>query len=118
MLDDSRALVVPDGTEVIKGWQYEKADYECVFVLKSVEEIQSSAFRGCENLKEFVFEAGSVLKKIDDRAFCGCTNLKNIQFSDGLEEIGRECFRNSYLEAIVLPASVKSIGPYTFYNCK
>ena len=47
MLDDSHALVVPDGTEVIISSQYEKTDYERVFVPKSVTTIKYSAFEGC-----------------------------------------------------------------------
>ena len=86
-----------------------KSGIERIVIPKGVEEIQRSAFRECENLKEVVFEAGSVLEKIGNHAFCGCISLKNIQFPDGLETIGVECFESSDLEKIVFPASVKDI---------
>ena len=44
MLEDSHALVIPDGTEVIRKEQYKEQEYECVFIPKSVTEIQESAF--------------------------------------------------------------------------
>lgn len=75
MLNDPRALVVPDGKEVV--W-YSRKDYERVFIPKSVKEIQDRTFEHCESLKEIVFETGSALKKIGSHTFDGCKNLKNI----------------------------------------
>ena len=69
-------------------------------------------------MKEIVFEAGSVLKKISNRAFDGCTNLKNIQLPDNLETIEINCFWGSGLEAVVLPVSVKEVGADAFHRCK
>ena len=59
-----RALVIPDGTEVIKTNQYRKANYEQVFIPKSVTEIKLGAFDSCKNLREVVFEEGSKLRII------------------------------------------------------
>ena len=81
---------------------------------KGVVEIQYNSFRDCAGLREVVFEAGSVLKKIGDWAFYGCMSLRNIQLPDGLETIGIRCFKHSGLEEAILPKSVKSIEPDAF----
>ena len=91
-----------------------KSGIERVVIPKGVEEIEESAFWRCEGLTEVVFGDGSQLKKIGGCAFCGCTRQKNIQFPDGLETIGIGCFRNSGIEDVVLPASVKEVGAGAF----
>ena len=44
MLKDPHALVMPDGTEVIKNGEYMGKDYERVFIPKSVIKIEDYAF--------------------------------------------------------------------------
>ena len=55
---------IPAGTEIITDGQFEGQNIYRIFIPKSVEEIQDNAFKKCRNLKEVVFEAGSVLNKI------------------------------------------------------
>ena len=52
--EGQRELVIPSGTEVVCTEQYKGKNYERVFIPKSVEEIKSSAFEECKNLKEVV----------------------------------------------------------------
>ena len=92
MLQDPHALVVPDGTKVIGKSQYKGREYECVFIPKSVVEIQERAFAVCEELKEVVIEEGSKLKTIGRAAFLNCSNLTRITFPEGLEKIGLNAF--------------------------
>ena len=87
MSRDPRTLVIPDGTEIIKTNQYRKANYEQVFIPKSVTEIQSRAFDECRNLREVVFEEGSKLRIIGDNAFDSCENLAKINLPEGLQSI-------------------------------
>ena len=88
MLGDPRSLVVPDGTEAIEKFQHAEKDCERVFVPRSVAEIRDSAFYGCENLTEVVFEEGSRLVTIGDSAFQNCRNIARISLPDGLRSIG------------------------------
>jgi hypothetical protein len=50
--------------------------------------------------------------------FADYASLSKVTFNDGLEVIGEEAFYNDALLTgeLVLPASVKSIGKYAFYN--
>ena len=43
--------------------------------------------------------------------------LKTVLFGDGLEAIGRECFRDSGLETITIPKGVRRIGDEAFFRC-
>lgn len=46
-------------------------------------------------------------------------NLRSVSLPEGLEEIGRETFRDdASLASINLPASVNYIGDYAFYGCR
>ena len=82
-----------------------------VVIPEGVTELGESAF-SCSHIPSVRFP--STLKKIGKEAFYNCFRyLDNctITFSDGLEVIGDEAFGFCYFKkAIVLPASIKSIG--------
>ena len=61
---NSPTLVIKYGTEFIGKNRYKGKDYECIFISKSVKEIQGWAFCKCEHLKEVIFEEGSMLTQI------------------------------------------------------
>ena len=60
----------------------------------------------------------STLRKMEYSVFDECENLKKIELSEGLEYIGKWCFRESGLEDIMFPSSVKNVGAQAFYDCK
>ena len=78
--------------------------------------IEKSAFNSCDNLAEI--NIPERFKSIECCAFQNCKSLKSIRLPDGLEKIGALCFQNSCLEEIILPASVKEVGAWAFYDCK
>ena len=59
-----------------------------------------------------------MLKAIDKGAFFGCTNLKHITLPNGLERIGIWAFRESGLESITIPGSVRIVRQAAFEDCK
>lgn len=117
ILRDPRALVVPDGTEVIGEEQYAGSAYERVLVPKSVSEIRNGAFKGCRSLREVIFEEGSALRTIGWDAFGECGSLAKINLPARLERIGENCFARSGLELLSLPASVRKISSGAFSFC-
>ena len=88
-----------------------------VVIPEGVTEIGESAFQ-CSHMPSVRFP--STLKKIGKQAFCltfGLTNYSTITFPNGLEVIEDEAFDSCYFKnAIVLPASIKSIGKKAFYG--
>ena len=64
-----KEVVIPEGVQEIGERWFINSKLESVTIPASVTAIGKEAFCGCKNLKEVVFEAGSVLKKIDDYAF-------------------------------------------------
>ena len=65
----------------------------------------------------------SSLETIGNGAFINCSNLKTVSggFPEGLETIGKQAFQNCPLgpiknNALIIPASVKSIGENAFVN--
>ncbi|MBQ0070080.1 MAG: leucine-rich repeat protein, partial [Bacteroidales bacterium] len=60
------------------------------------------------------------ITEIDDRCYEGCTDILNayIHNYSALERIGDYAFYQSGINALDLPASVKTIGNYAFNSCK
>lgn len=58
------------------------------------------------------------LRDLDRWAFYGLRTLRKVWLPEGLVTIGEACFRNSGLEQIGIPRSVKSIGRDAFRVCK
>ena len=113
-----REATVPYGTRTITEDQFSGRNVYRVFIPKSVEKIEDSAFEGCENLKEILFEEGSKLRTIGEQVFYKCKNLVKINLPEGLTSIGHSAFNSSGLESIVLPTTLKRIEDYTFNECK
>ena len=88
-----------------------------VVIPEGVTEIGEGAF-SCSHMPSVRFP--STLKKIGKQAFCltfGLTNYSTITFPNGLEVIEDEAFDSCYFKnAVVLPASIKSIGKKPFYG--
>ena len=51
-------------------------------------------------------------------AFYGCDSLRTIDFPNSLEEIGLRAFRESGLERVTTPKSVKTIRQSAFCKCR
>ena len=88
-----------------------------VVIPEWVTEIGEGAF-SCSHMPSVRFP--STLKKIWKQAFCltfGLTNYSTITLPNGLEVIEDEAFDSCYFKnAVVLPASIKSIGKKAFYG--
>lgn len=60
----------------------------------------------------------SNLKTIGIGAFYMCISLNSVELPDGLKEIYNDAFRNSGLESITIPSSVRIIHQGAFCWCK
>ncbi|MEG1321509.1 MAG: DHHW family protein [Ruthenibacterium sp.] len=90
-----------------------------IFIPEGVEEILSSFFYGCKNLKHVMLPAS--LRKIDDFAFFGCRSLQEVVFASGsrLEKIGVSAFEGCrQLTKFTISSDVVSLGEAAFRNCE
>ena len=81
-----QSVVLNEGLKTIGSETFRSSKIKRIVISKSVTKIDKCAFENCKNLKEVVFEGGSKLEKI-----------------------GFSCFKNSGIEAITLPKSLREI---------
>ncbi len=111
-----------------------------VQIKSGVTSIGEDAFRGLSGLTEVRFEDNFTLTNISNGAFADCPLLRtaNLESCHALTSIGNTgpistsgsndasadefrktgAFSNSGLANIVIPASLRNLGHYTFYGCK
>ena len=108
-------VTIPDGVKTIAGKAFSIPDdfhgqdaLQCLTIPKSVETIESGAFKYCERLKKV-----SILgpASIGREAFLSCSNLKEVYLAEGVRSIGSECFAYcDKIEYLFIPQSVTHIG--------
>ena len=77
-----------------------------------IEFVNSEAFANCSQLNDVIF--GKDVSVIYYGAFEGCTELTNVTLNDGLLEIGQYAFRNTNIEKLLLPSTLRSIDVQAF----
>ena len=90
-----------------------------ITIPKSVTEIGSNAFNGCESLSEVNFESGTKIKKIKNYVFSN-TGISSITIPSSVTEIGDSAFSDcENLSSIIFAQgnALKSIGSSAFYAC-
>ncbi len=91
--DANGNVTIPDGTEVIG----------------------ERAFYYVTNLTSVSFPDS--VREIGAYAFAVSRGLEGITFGDGLEIIGNNAFTQSALTSVTIPATVKRVEDYAFYDC-
>ena len=111
-------VVIPEGIEKIKSKWFTESSLTSITIPASVREIQACAFYSCRSLAKVEFEQQDcLLKVIGKEAFYGCSSLRIIDLPNGLEEIGLRAFRETGLESIATPPSVRIIRQSAFCKC-
>ncbi len=136
LLLGTKNAVIPSSVTKIEGGAFSGSGIESVNIHANIESIGSSAFSGCESLKELTFENGKLteiysiftgctslervvlpenLTAIQSSTFNGCTALKEVVFGNNLQTISNYAFsRCENLTVCNIPASVTSISPTAF----
>lgn len=78
--------------------------------------VGTNMFEGCVNLSSVQFANGWT-KALSNNMFLGCTSLTSITLPEGLLGLGTNCFQNSGLTSISIPATITSIPNYAFSGC-
>ena len=115
---------------------FEDSGIEEIMLPRKIRRIGHATFDGCRNLRVVYVENGieadvpqTVLSSaiqvlpLPDTVVRGVRiwdlkALRDVIIPDGAEEIGRYWFRNSQIESVAVPDSVKWIQPYAFANCQ
>ncbi len=111
------SITLPDGVTTIP----EKAFFECkalrnVQLGNGVRSIDKEAFRRCKDLGSIVLP--SSLKQVEKEAFRECTALSEVKFNEGLESLGDNALRETAIQQLDLPASMKKLGKKVAEKCK
>lgn len=59
----------------------------------------------------------STLRRIETFTFFDFMNLRKVEIPNGVERIGSECFKNSGVEEITLPRTLREVGQNVFKYC-
>ena len=139
-------VVIPEGVTKIGDWGFALfKKITSVSLPNSLVSIGSFAFAGCTSLQRINIPDG--VKEIKDYTFNGCSALRYVDLGHGVEKIGywafhkcckgnwgimppsesdsaekwaeyyEWCDKNCGLSEITIPASVKYISSYAFYDC-
>lgn len=136
-----KTVIVEDGLESIGSKAFmEMKNLTSVYIADSVKEMGGAVFHLCEKLVnvvlpreltvispstfshctslESIYIPPSVTK-IDSYAFAGCTSLKELHFAeDGkLHTIGKGAFKESGIEVLYTPSSLRTIEWNAFEHC-
>lgn len=88
-----------------------------VSIPETVTEISNMAFASCSSLKKVEIAAGSALSCIGRGAFAQCGSLRDVSLPEGLEILDVGAFTGcESLSEIILPQSLKTLGDECFYN--
>ena len=101
--DGNNFLVLGDG--ILVAYKGHGSD---VVIPDSVKTVGPGVFEGNSHIKTVVF-SGNV-RKISEDAFNGCRKLSNVILPDNLEIIEDRAFKDTGLNYIQIPATVKEIG--------
>ena len=125
--DVSTVVFFPDGytkdyelpstvTKIAAAVFEEKDNLKRITIIKSVQLIDTLAFKGCNNLKELLFEEGGTEDLIiGDSAFQSCKAITSVVLPERTKRIGKNAFANdSALVSITLNNGLDVIGSYAF----
>ena len=139
-------MLLGDGLEVIGFNCFFFQNFEEIVIPSSVKHIKYGAFYSCQRLRRVTFTgdgletiegdafmhsaiesfvAPASLRKIGSAAFLNCKRLKHVDLSACTLQAGGEddffsagVFKDSGLESIVLPRTLRVIKERTFLNCE
>ena len=102
-------------TEIPEGVFKEQTALASVQLPATLKTIGAEAFRECLALSTVTLNDG--LEEIGSSAFYGVESLLGIVLPSSLKSRASSAFRDSGIQAISLPQSIKTISGYTFSGC-
>lgn len=99
-------------TEIPYCYLYGDSNITTFVIPDNIEFVNSEAFANCSQLHDVIFGKG--VSVIYYGAFEGCTELSNVTLNEGLLEIGQYAFRNTNIEKLRLPSTLRDIDVQAF----
>lgn len=98
-------------------WFSSRSNIRKIVIEPGVSYVGKNSFAYLTSVTDVEFQSTGSLKKIGDQAFYYCSALKNLVLPKGLVTIGRYTFGYTGVTTVSFPASLKTIGTYSFYDC-
>lgn len=89
---------------------------EKIIVAEGIKTIGSYSFYKVSYVTEVVLP--NSLESIGNNCFESCIRLREIDFKGTVETIPSRCFKETMIDNIILPNTVKTIKDYAFYGCE
>lgn len=100
--------------KTIGDYAFAETAVKSVVLPDGVSTLGNYAFNKCASLA--TVSLGNSLTAIGNYAFSDCEKLESVTFGSALETIGERAFASAKISSLVLPATVKTIGVWAFYN--
>ena len=100
--------------KTIGDYAFAETAVKSVVLPNGVSTLGNYAFNKCASLA--TVSLGNSLTAIGDYAFSDCKKLESVTFGSALETIGERAFASAKISSLVLPATVRTIGDWAFYN--
>lgn len=100
--------------KTIGDYAFAETAVKSVVLPDGVSTLGNYAFNKCASLA--TVSLGNSLTAIGDYAFSDCEKLESVTFGSALETIGERAFFKVKISSLVLPATVRTIGDWAFYN--
>ena len=97
----------------LNNYRFNNIGVEEIILPDTIEEIGYNCFNQNYMLKKVILSKN--LKRISAQEFFECRNLSDINLYEGIVEIGQSAFRDTHIEKIIIPSTVKIIENY-FYS--
>ena len=126
-----------DSNETILLFKVIDKTIESFYISESTKFINSSAFYGCNSMKEVSIPEGVInighssfagcsslesvripntVKTIENMAFSNCIALESLNLGTGVKSLGQYCFTGTQIRELDLPESLDTIYNAAFYN--
>lgn len=117
-----RSIIIGEGRTLLQATDTAILDKDTtiqrVIIHKDVRIIGRAAFHGKHQIKEVIFQSGSLCHTISEKAFLWCFNLQKIQLPFSLINIRKQAFQFcASLQFILVPPLVKYIDSLSFSYC-
>lgn len=89
---------------------------EKIIVAEGIKTLGSYSFYKVSYVTEVVLP--NSLESIGNNCFESCIRLRKIDFKGTVETIPSRCFKETMIDNIILPNTVKTIKDYAFYGCE